>query len=77
MVVKRVLHAVIMLIRLRVVLSHMVVKPGRVRRRGERGLRVVLSHMVVKLPLHNATSLPRLRVVLSHMVVKHTTTTTT
>ena len=49
MVVKRVLHAVIMLIRLRVVLSHMVVKPGRVRRRGERGLRVVLSHMVVKL----------------------------
>ena len=34
---------------LRVVLSHMVVKPGRNNHAGRDRLRVVLSHMVVKL----------------------------
>ena len=57
--------------RLRVVLSHMVVKRLYIPLRRHSCLRVVLSHMVVKLNKQELIHLQCLRVVLSHMVVKH------
>ena len=56
--------------RLRVVLSHMVVKRVPSGKLSLCRLRVVLSHMVVKQPLDFLLFMCCLRVVLSHMVVK-------
>ena len=50
MVVKQEEGLELLEVRLRVVLSHMVVKHGIGRNRQLQRLRVVLSHMVVKLP---------------------------
>ena len=55
---------------LRVVLSHMVVKPTATVKNVQFSLRVVLSHMVVKHVQNQLDLSPCLRVVLSHMVVK-------
>ena len=70
MVVKLFVVSVVCIRRLRVVLSHMVVKPNRRQSGNCTGLRVVLSHMVVKLFVVSVVCIRRLRVVLSHMVVK-------
>ena len=56
--------------RLRVVLSHMVVKPKYADVFANACLRVVLSHMVVKPESGIPANQSGLRVVLSHMVVK-------
>ena len=58
------------LTRLRVVLSHMVVKRYNHSLIEYRSLRVVLSHMVVKRTERYMCEFGCLRVVLSHMVVK-------